>query len=347
MAGPRTELRALQDPPIPTSRRHSARASQGVSIEWIALIWVGLLILFGCSRPSPKTADDAAPAAQQAIVESAAAAFLRMRQNPEFSEMDRYLARARGVMIFPRLVKASFILGGEGGNGVFVARAPDGSWSDPAFYSLGAPSVGLQIGYQEASVVLFFMTDAAVEQALRADFALGASQGVALGRVGERGDTQSEVFSKPIYQMVEAGGVFAGLSLDGYVIGARSKHNVAYYGEGATPHGILIQRAFRNPHAEVLRRALQPSARPTNAPDERPAPTPEPTSEPPAPAAPAPPDGYRACSPESRQAEVCAMIYAPVCGRDASNAQRTFENACRACADRTIVGYTPGACPEQ
>ena len=211
----------------------------------------------GCStQPPPRAARPEAGAAQQVLVERSADAFSRMRSNPSFSVMERLLERARGVMIFPRLVKASLIFGGEGGSGVLVARGPDGSWSDPAFYSLGAPSVGLQIGYQEASVVLFIMDDAALERALHSDFTLGANRSVALGRVGERGDSESEVLSKPIYQVVEAGGVFAGFSLDGYVIGLRNKHNLAYYGVPATPRAILLDRTVRRADAEVLRKAL-------------------------------------------------------------------------------------------
>jgi lipid-binding SYLF domain-containing protein len=222
----------------------------------------------GCSpTPPPRSpgAEDEPGTAQQAIVERAAAAFDRMRGDRRFSAMGSFLERARGVMIFPRLVKASLIFGGEGGNGVLVARAPDASWSDPAFYSLGAPSVGLQIGYREATVVLFFMEDAALEQALQSDLTLGTSTGVAVGTVGEHEKSESEVLSKPIYQAVETGGAFAGVSLDGYVIGARNKHNFAYYGVAATPRDILIHRTVHRAGAEVLKRALVTRAAATDA----------------------------------------------------------------------------------
>ena len=79
-------------------------------------------------------------------MERSAAAFTNLRDHAGVAVVDGYLERARGVMIFPRLVKASLILGGEGGNGVLVAKGADGNWSNPAFYSLGAPSVGFQIG---------------------------------------------------------------------------------------------------------------------------------------------------------------------------------------------------------
>ncbi len=212
-----------------------------------------------CSQSEPAQAphgESGSAAAQQAIVQNSATAFSRVRKH--FREVEPMLARARGIMIFPRVVKASLIFGGEGGNGVLVVRGADGSWSDPAFYSLGAPSVGLQIGYQEATVVLFFIEQAALDQALHADLTLGSNESVALGTLHE--GAEGEVLSKPIYQAVEVRGAFAGVSLEGYVIGAREKHNAAYYGSGATPESILIERSSRRPEAKVLRDALSARA---------------------------------------------------------------------------------------
>jgi lipid-binding SYLF domain-containing protein len=209
-----------------------------------------------CSRSEPPrvgVSEGVSP--QQAIVENSAAAFTHVRKQ-RGPQVDRFLERARGVMIFPRLIKASLIVGGEGGNGVLVAKGSDGSWSNPAFYSLGAPSVGLQIGYQEASVVLFLMEDSVVQKALHSDFTLGANTSVALGDFDERTEAQGEVLSKPIYQLVEARGAFVGASLDGYVISARNKHNQAYYGAPVTPHSILIERTSVRPEADILLRAF-------------------------------------------------------------------------------------------
>jgi lipid-binding SYLF domain-containing protein len=180
--------------------------------------------------------------------------------------MEFYLQRARGVLIFPRLVKASLIFGGEGGNGVLVARRADGSWSNPAFYSLGAPSVGLQIGYQEATVVLFIMDQSTLERALGSSFALGTKAGATLSTIDEHGSTQGDVITANIYQVVDAGGVFAGVSLDGYVIGARPKYNLEYYGKAATPGQILIEGSVRRAEASVLERALAPRAEPKQLP---------------------------------------------------------------------------------
>jgi lipid-binding SYLF domain-containing protein len=144
------------------------------------------------------------------------------------------------VLIFPRLVKASLIVGGEGGNGVLVARRADGGWSDPAFYSVGSPSVGLQVGYQQATVALFIMDAPTLERALHSSVVLGGKAGATLGNIDDLDRTQGDVISANIYQVVDARGAFAGVSLDGYVIGARPAHNRNYYGQPVTPRDILL-----------------------------------------------------------------------------------------------------------
>lgn len=222
------------------------------------------LPLAACSRSaepaSVRSPTASSAGAQQAIVDESAAAFRRLRNNPRFARADFILEQARAVMIFPQLVKASLIVGGEGGSGVLVARQADGSWSAPAFYSVGAPSLGLQLGYQQATVVLFIMDDRTLERTLNSSLALGAKAGATLGNIDETGNTRGSVLSANIYQLVDADGLFAGVSLDGYVMSTRKRHNREYYGRPITPRQILLTNYSEKPEANVLARALAPRA---------------------------------------------------------------------------------------
>ena len=56
----------------------------------------------------------------------------------------------RGVETQLSAIRGALFLGGEGGNGILLARQKDGSWSYPAFYSLASISFGLQVGGQSA-----------------------------------------------------------------------------------------------------------------------------------------------------------------------------------------------------
>lgn len=253
----------MREPSIQPASKTSSVSARRPRRAFFAGLFVAAtaLSLAACSRQEPKAPVQAQSESPQArIVERSAEAFGRLRENPRFAGMESYLARARAVMIFPRVVKASLIVGGQGGNGVMVARRPDGSWSDPAFYGLGAPSVGLQIGYQETTIVLFVMDDATLDRVMRSSLTLGTQSGAALGDVVEPAGgatTQSSVNAPRIYQAVESGGVYAGVSLDGYVINARESFNTAYYGSDATVRKILLEGTLHRPENRVLIDALR------------------------------------------------------------------------------------------
>jgi len=233
------------------------------TVRWVATTVVASTLFvapIGCSHPRPAQVPQSKTNGedQQAIVERAAMALTRMRQNPRFAGVDAYISHAQAIMIFPRVIKAAVLFGGEGGNGVLMSRGTDGRWSNPAFYSLGAPSIGLQAGYQEATVVLFIMDRKTLEQALDSSLTLGASSGATLGTIGERDTTANTVDKANVYQMVESGGVYAGLSLAGYVISARAQHNLEYYGKARAPREIVIERMAQRTDAKVLCDALTP-----------------------------------------------------------------------------------------
>src|SRR5689334_1281742 len=62
--------------------------------------------------------------------------------------------RARAVLVFPSVIKAGFVFGGETGNGVlFVRGRPEG------FYNMSGGSWGLQAGAEDFSYALYFMNE--------------------------------------------------------------------------------------------------------------------------------------------------------------------------------------------
>jgi lipid-binding SYLF domain-containing protein len=64
---------------------------------------------------------------------------------------------AKGVLVFPSIVKGGFIVGGEYGNG---ALRKDGKTT--GYYNTAAASYGLQAGVQSFGYALFFMDDASL-----------------------------------------------------------------------------------------------------------------------------------------------------------------------------------------
>jgi lipid-binding SYLF domain-containing protein len=127
-------------------------------------------------------------------------------------------ARARGMLVMPDVVKGGFVLGGAYGEGALRLNDPvQGYEKRGGYYSVGAASVGLQIGVQSTSHVLFFMTDEALAKFQRADgWEIGADAEVTFPDKGLNAGIDSTSFEKPVIGVVFAeDGLLIGVSLEG------------------------------------------------------------------------------------------------------------------------------------
>jgi SH3 domain-containing YSC84-like protein 1 len=190
---------------------------------------------------------------EQELVDLSRITFQKMIEDKQFEQIPKYVKNAKAVLIMPNQIKAGFIIGGEYGSGVLLARKPGGGWSYPAFYTLGGGSIGLQIGGQAAEVVFTIMTDNGLRELLSNQVKLGADLSIAVGPVGAgiaAGTTTN--FGADIYQFSKAEGLFGGGALTGSIVGSRGSYNENYYGKGATPQGILIDNRYTNAGADWL-----------------------------------------------------------------------------------------------
>ncbi len=212
---------------------------------------LGLLAAFGGMKPA------FALTSEEELVEDCKITVQSLLSDPDFQFLDDYIKRARGVLIFPELVKGGFIFGAEGGTGVLLARLGDNSWSYPAFYYIGAASIGLQIGGQISEVVLTVMNDDAIDRILRNNFKLGADASMALGPIGMNAEAATAGgFDNDIYSFGRAAGLFGGISLEGAVLGDQPERNRYYYGKDVTARGVVREAQVTNAQAEQLRSAL-------------------------------------------------------------------------------------------
>ena len=44
--------------------------------------------------------------------------------------------------------------------------------------------------------------------------------------------------------------------------------------------------------------------------------------------------------------QICTMDYRPVCGQHDDGSTGTYSNGCGACSEPSVVGHSPGACPD-
>jgi lipid-binding SYLF domain-containing protein len=162
---------------------------------------------------------------------------------------------AKAVFIVPSLVKAGFIFGGSGGNGVVLAR-DNQVWRGPSFATAGSVSWGLQAGGSVAEVVMMAMTDKGKDALLSNKFQAGADASVAAGPVG----AGAQVATTDIVQFSRSKGLFGGLSLEGSTIAVRDSLNQAYYGKKVSPVDILVKGDVTNPQAASLIKAVTAKA---------------------------------------------------------------------------------------
>ena len=119
---------------------------------------------------------------------------------------------APATLIIPRITKAGFVLGGAYGEGVLrINEAPID------YYSLASASYGLQIGAQQYSNIIFFMTEEALQDfRVKDGWELGADAEVVFRDKGYSLGVSSKTISKPVYAVVfDQKGLLAGTSLVG------------------------------------------------------------------------------------------------------------------------------------
>jgi lipid-binding SYLF domain-containing protein len=218
----------------------------------ILLYGVALAMLpWLASRPALAQGDE------QTLVDRSTLAVQEMANQTLSQDPRRALSHARAVMICPRVFKAGFILGGEGGACVLLARAGNGTWSYPAFYGMGSGSVGFQIGIQDAQFVMMIMTEKGLNAILNSQFKLGADASLAIATIGAgiQGSTTGAL-GADIVAFSQTRGLYGGVSLEGSMMGQRTGWNKAYYGNEIGARQIVIDMQGSNPGADPLREIL-------------------------------------------------------------------------------------------
>jgi lipid-binding SYLF domain-containing protein len=191
----------------------------------------------------------------QALVDAALKTFQGFMRDKNYEYLHNNIKNANAVLIYPRVLKAGFILGGSGGTGVLVAReATTGNWSQPAFYTIGSVSFGLQIGGESAEVIVMAMTQRAIDSLFTTSVKLGGDTSIAAGPYG--GGAKSNV-TTDFVSFAKSKGLYAGMNLEGSAVDVREGLNKDYYGQAVTPVQIIVEKKVSNKGSAGLREALK------------------------------------------------------------------------------------------
>ena len=122
------------------------------------------------------------------------------------------VAKADGVLVFPRVLAAGLVIGGEYGRGALRVKGQPLS-----YYQLVSLSVGFQAGAQSKAIVFLFMTKEALDK-FRASqgWTIGADASVAALKIGANGTIDTTTATGPVQVMaLTNAGLMYNLNLEG------------------------------------------------------------------------------------------------------------------------------------
>jgi lipid-binding SYLF domain-containing protein len=197
------------------------------------------------------------PGAQQTLVDRATLTVNDMMTQNVSDDPKDLLRRAKAVMVCPRMFKAGFFFGGEGGNCVLLSRAGNGTWSYPAFFTIGSGSFGFQFGISDSQLIMMILTEKGLNAVLDSQIKLGANAGIAIATLGAgiQGSTTTAI-GADIVAFSASRGLFGGVALEGSVMSADTPANQTYYGQPYGARQLVMQMQGSNPGADPLRDVL-------------------------------------------------------------------------------------------
>jgi lipid-binding SYLF domain-containing protein len=218
----------------------------------ILLLSLTLGLLAGCAS-APRQGE------QQALVDRATLSVQEMLGGGNDAlDAASLLRRARGVLVCPQIFRGGlFFVGGEGGGCVLVGRDAAGGWTSPAFYTLGSASFGLQMGVQDAQLLILIMNDRALNAVLDSQFKFGADAALTVATFGGgvQGATTGAA-GADIVAFARSRGLYGGITLAGSLLSQRSEWNRGYYGREVGGRDVIRAVAVHNPGADPLRAVL-------------------------------------------------------------------------------------------
>jgi len=175
------------------------------------------------------------------------------------------LEKAECVIVFPSVLKAAFIVGGDYGRGAMVCRTGEhfkGPWGAPAMYALEGGSIGFQLGGEATDLVLLVMNERGASSILDSKVKLGADVSAAAGPKGRDASADTDATMRAeILSYSRSRGLFAGISLEGSSLRPDNDASADVYGRKITAREIILGGKASTPESgQHLVRVLQKNA---------------------------------------------------------------------------------------
>ncbi|MCC2596552.1 twin-arginine translocation pathway signal [Pusillimonas sp. MFBS29] len=134
------------------------------------------------------------------------------------------VAQSAGVLVFPKVLGASVLIGAEHGNGVLRVKG-----KNQGYYTTSSGSVGLQLGAQSKAIIFVFKTKDALDKFLASNgWTAGIDATVAVANVSANGSVDLNTLNEPVVGFVMTNaGLMAGVSLEGTKVQRLEESNAA------------------------------------------------------------------------------------------------------------------------
>lgn len=197
------------------------------------------------------------PVKQQLLVDQARITFKSFMIDKNMAWFREHMNKAKGFLIIPDLLQGAWFIGGSGGRGVLVVKnKTTGDWSQPAFYTIGSLSFGIQFGGEKSEIIMMIFTQKGLDRLYSSSFKFGGDATIAVGPVG--GGAKADIMTDFV-SFVRSKGAFAGISMEGAIVKVNQDWNQAYYGKSFSPLGIVEKNLVSNPGSAELRNTIQSS----------------------------------------------------------------------------------------
>ncbi len=174
-----------------------------IQIFGMSLVFMALVVL--ALGPSPATAITAAEIEVE-VQKALSELYAKSETAKDFG------AVAKGILVFPDVYKAGFLVGAAFGDGALLKNG-----KTAGYYRTVEASYGLQAGIQSFGYVLFFMQDAALEYLDKSDgWEIGVGPSLVVVDKGFAGSMSTTTAKDDIYAFFfDQKGLMAGLGLKG------------------------------------------------------------------------------------------------------------------------------------
>ncbi len=168
------------------------------------------LALPACTTTGPSTTSSQQMDKRQTIDAGVDSTLSRLYVDAKGSR--ELVSKAKGVLIFPSVIDAGFVVGGQYGEGSLRVGG-----HTTGYYSTATGSVGWQIGAQSRAIVFLFMTDESLRRFRSTDgWSAGGDASVAVLKIGANGNLDTSTATGQVDAFVLTNtGLMAGATLEG------------------------------------------------------------------------------------------------------------------------------------